>query len=512
MGLLDTLGRFGHRVVGGIDNAAYNSLGGGLLGSALPPQQGYPMDEVPRPQQGGLIGDGATAENPMQQAPQQPQQAPPQQWQPNPQQRAQLRGQYLGAIGSALSKAAYGQPLDLAGSLQEYQRNAVGQIQAGQQAQLGQQRQRMLAQFQQEAAQAGGNPQALQAVAAKWAAYFPKEVQDLGASVKALAPKEDEVVGAPFPGVGPDGKPAMLQHTKSGKVIPIQDYAPQQTFGTDGANNIFNHSTGQIVHSSPSIDQQGFAALLQKHNGDAAAALEEMKGFGKNDPKDNMVDLATRAAAGDQSAAAALKLLKPGPAVNVNAGLTALDRETKQFGSKYEKGLSEANSQLEKIADARVMINGPAEAQALGIPKVLTALVSGAGSGVRITQAELNQIAGARGVAGNFEGWLNNINGKGKLTSTQQAQLTTILNDVQSRLLAKREIHNAALNEISGAGSRDQIIAADKSARERLSAMETPQQQKQQQSYRQTAVGPGGHRIGSNDGNTWFDVQTGKKL
>lgn len=32
-------------------------------------------------------------------------------------------------------------------------------------------------------------------------------------------------------------------------------------------------------------------------------------------------------------------------------------------------------------------------------------------------------------------------------------------------------------------------------------------------SYKQTASGPGGHKIGSNDnGNTWFDVQTGKKL
>jgi|GEM_PF-4110537 len=30
--------------------------------------------------------------------------------------------------------------------------------------------------------------------------------------------------------------------------------------------------------------------------------------------------------------------------------------------------------------------------------------------------------------------------------------------------------------------------------------------------YRQTATGPGGHKIGTNDGKTWFDVQTGKQL
>jgi hypothetical protein len=30
--------------------------------------------------------------------------------------------------------------------------------------------------------------------------------------------------------------------------------------------------------------------------------------------------------------------------------------------------------------------------------------------------------------------------------------------------------------------------------------------------YSQTATGPGGHKIGSNDGITWYDVQTGKKI
>jgi hypothetical protein len=33
------------------------------------------------------------------------------------------------------------------------------------------------------------------------------------------------------------------------------------------------------------------------------------------------------------------------------------------------------------------------------------------------------------------------------------------------------------------------------------------------QTYKQTASGQGGHKIGSNDGgNTWFDVQTGKEV
>jgi hypothetical protein len=118
------------------------------------------------------------------------------------------------------------------------------------------------------------------------------------------------------------------------------------------------------------------------------------------------------------------------------------------------------------------MINGSAESQALGVPKVLTALVSGAGSGVRITQPELNAIATARGISGNFEGTLNAWAGKGKLTSTQQGQLTKILDDVRDRIIAKQQIHNNALDAINGAASRDQIIAADKLARQQLTEIE----------------------------------------
>jgi hypothetical protein len=161
------------------------------------------------------------------------------------------------------------------------------------------------------------------------------------------------------------------------------------------------------------------------------------------------------------------------PAVtNVNAGLSALDRETSRFAKPYEKGVADANTQLEKIADARSMVNGNAESQALGMPKVLTALVSGAGSGVRITQPELNSIAKARGLAGDVEGTLNSWAGKGKLTSTQQQQLTQILDDVKARIEAKQAIHSNALDTINSAPTREAAIQADKDARQKITDLE----------------------------------------
>ena len=151
----------------------------------------------------------------------------------------------------------------------------------------------------------------------------------------------------------------------------------------------------------------------------------------------------------------------------------ALDRETTRFTKPHEKAVADANAQLEKIDDARAMINGSAEAQALGIPKVLTALVSGAGSGVRITQPELNAIAKARGITGDVEGFINSISGKGKLTSTQQKQLTDLLDGVKARITQKQSIANDALDNINGASSRDEIIAHDKDARQKISDLES---------------------------------------
>lgn len=153
-------------------------------------------------------------------------------------------------------------------------------------------------------------------------------------------------------------------------------------------------------------------------------------------------------------------------------GQAALDRESKQFGGSWEKDNDAANEQLEKISDARSMINGNAEAQSLGIPKVLTSLVGGKGSGVRITMPELQLIAKARGLTGDVEGTLNSWAGKGKLTKTQQQQLTQIMDDVKQRLVQKQSIANETMNSIYNAGSRDEIVKAHQTGRQKLSDFE----------------------------------------
>lgn len=179
----------------------------------------------------------------------------------------------------------------------------------------------------------------------------------------------------------------------------------------------------------------------------------------------------------------------------------ALDREAKQFGAGYDKMVTDANNQIEKIQEAKTMINGNAEAQALGIPKVLTAVVSSAGSGVRITQPELNAIAKARGVVGDVQGWFNSVTGQGKLTDTQKQQLTGILDDVRTLVENKRQIASDASTAIKGAKNRDTIVAADQSARDKINAMESgPKRITSKADY---AALPSGAQYIDTDGKTY---------
>ena len=185
--------------------------------------------------------------------------------------------------------------------------------------------------------------------------------------------------------------------------------------------------------------------------------------FQRTNPKGTIADAV-------HAYAAATQKPERGPTIIQQNG--EVDRIGARLGKPYEAGNTAAESQLEKIADARAMINGSAAAQAVGIPKILTALVSGQGSGVRITQAELNMIAHARGIQGDVEGFINKVSGKGVLAPEQQKQFTQILDDVKARVMAKQQIANETLDKINSASSREEVVQADKQARQKFQQLE----------------------------------------
>lgn len=165
------------------------------------------------------------------------------------------------------------------------------------------------------------------------------------------------------------------------------------------------------------------------------------------------------------------------PEGSPTAGINALDRETARFAKPHEKNVSDAETRLSKIQEAKALINSPVIGQNLGTIALIPSLAGGQGSGVRVTQAELNSILANRGIKDTLQGYINSFTGKGKWTTQDLTQINGILDDISAKLAKKRDISSQALDEINGAGSREEAVAADKKNRKLLADEEKSQAQ-----------------------------------
>jgi hypothetical protein len=134
-----------------------------------------------------------------------------------------------------------------------------------------------------------------------------------------------------------------------------------------------------------------------------------------------------------------------------------LNRAYDNFDKKMTAELTPLKTQLENAQEARRLVNGGSLEQFLGTVKTLVAVAGGRGSGVRITQAELNGIPSARGVAGGFEGFVNSLSGKGKLSSDQIRQVNKALGEIEAIATAKQERLNKYMDQAVGAKSPAEI-------------------------------------------------------
>ena len=174
----------------------------------------------------------------------------------------------------------------------------------------------------------------------------------------------------------------------------------------------------------------------------------------------------------------------------------ALDREIKQYGAPYSKIHADIGNQIGKINDTMTMIHsGGYTGQNLSQIKILTSLVSGQGTGVRVTKSEIDQITNARGVQGKFEAWLDRLLGQGSLSQQQQKEMNNILSDVKQRLLDKQAIADRASDKMENSNSREDILKADKEARAIQAAMEN-----------------GTYRTGTKNGKKIYTIDGGKTV
>jgi hypothetical protein len=327
------------------------------------------------------------------------------------------------------------------------------------------------------------------------------QVREDDAKAQALANPQDEFTPIPTS----TGYVGVSRKTGEAQPITVNGQQAQPVEKTVQPHFTVNPVTGEVIgiHTDPKTGQM-HAELVYKGDPKIPTSIANLQVGGK--PHSVIVNSQTGETIKDLGESG----IKP-PTVNVNAGTAALDREGGRFAKNWDGVSKAAGDQLEKINEAQSMINGNAESQALGIPKVLTALVSGMGTGVRITQAELNQLAHARGLQGDFEGTLRKLSGKGQLSQQQQTELNGVLEDVKEVIAQKQQIANDALDGINFAKSRDEIIQADKGARQKLQDMQSGKSAPTQQKWEATATGKDGHQIGYRGGK-WYDIQSGKAI
>ena len=143
----------------------------------------------------------------------------------------------------------------------------------------------------------------------------------------------------------------------------------------------------------------------------------------------------------------------------------ATDKEFGYYRAKWDKDLGTYNTQNEKLAEASDLIGKGAMGAALGSVKSLSGLAGGQGSGVRITQAELNSIAQARGMGGDFEAAMQKFGDGNKLTPEQVGALKGIISDVQRVAAAKEAVINQGLDDLSNATDTKTIRKIDSQLR-----------------------------------------------
>jgi hypothetical protein len=208
----------------------------------------------------------------------------------------------------------------------------------------------------------------------------------------------------------------------------------------------------------------------------AEQAAKPTKGERPDTPEQQFIDEFQKThpngSVGDAVHAYAAATQKPERGPTIIQQNSEVDRMAGRLAKPYQTAYDKGAQTQERIELTRRNVDAGYVGQGLAIPELITSLVSGQGTGIRVTQAELNAITANRGIKGDAESWFNSIAGKGKLTDTDKKQIKSVLADAETRLQKKIAVNSGALDAINGAGSREDVVAADKAARQHLNEIE----------------------------------------
>lgn len=126
-----------------------------------------------------------------------------------------------------------------------------------------------------------------------------------------------------------------------------------------------------------------------------------------------------------------------------------------------EKDFSTYKKQIDTLDQARAELSrGDAAGQAVGVVKYLSTLASGQGSGVRITQAELNQVIKARSLGDDFRAWVGKFTEGKILAPAEVSAMQGVLDDVERIATKKQSVLDDAIGKLDAATSVAEVRKA----------------------------------------------------
>ena len=239
--------------------------------------------------------------------------------------------------------------------------------------------------------------------------------------------------------------------------------APKELAGTHLPGVVENQPISRALYKI-GIDAYNKAQQAQINAGNKTPAASEpllkIRGQGQttgNPTVDAMSPAQARAAS----------TTPPDPNVAAARSDADLDRKVNQLAPEHDKIVTSLGDKLDKVASARALLDQEnMTGDALGLPAILTSVVGGQGSGIRVTMPELNTLGAAHGVKGTVESFFSKIAGEKTIPEDQRQQAKAVLDAIAVRVRQKQDIANKAVSDIRGARTRDEATAADKAARD----------------------------------------------
>jgi hypothetical protein len=193
------------------------------------------------------------------------------------------------------------------------------------------------------------------------------------------------------------------------------------------------------------------------------------------------------------------------------------DRRTKEL-TDMGNPITQAIGRLGRLQDT--LRQGSPQADALVAPELLTVMAGGAGSGLRMNEAEIARVIGGRSkwesLKASINQWSTDPTKANSITPEQRQQIRTLVDEVSRKLLAKQKILDDARDALDGSddvGEHRRILT---DARKKLTAIDEGAGASQPQKYTTpagapTATGANGHKIVYDKGR-WVDAETGNPI